>query len=112
MKTPKSTPPKAAKAATIATPVTLLSYEETALKLVALYNEPFGGKPMGRFRIATKLVRDMMGRKRIYDTDSQALARAVFDLGFVLIDMDGFFVLLKANTFVNYRRANADSIAD
>ncbi|WDR03260.1 hypothetical protein PSQ19_03630 [Devosia algicola] len=85
--------------------------ENTANRLAALYGEAFGGKASGRYRIAVKLVRAMAGRKRLYENDVVALTRAMLERGFVLIDMDSFFVVMSANTFTNYRRAN-DDVAD
>lgn len=84
--------------------------DDTAKRLAALYTQSFGGKGTGRFRIASKIVRDMMDRRRLYPDDVQALTRAMLEEGFVLIDMDSFFVILSANTFVNYRRANAEVV--
>lgn len=83
---------------------------EAAERLKSLYSRDFGGKPKGRFRIAVKLVRQMLGRKRIYESDVSALSRAMFERGFVIIDMDSYFIVLSANTFVNYRRANEECI--
>ena len=77
-------------------------------RLAALYAENFGGKPSGRYRIASKLVRHMAGRRRLYPEDVQMLTRAMLEEGYLLIDMDSFFVVLSANNFVNYRRANAE----
>ncbi|WP_417243146.1 hypothetical protein [Celeribacter sp.] len=85
--------------------------EHTAKRLAALYAQSFGGKASGRYRIPSKMVRDMAGQRRLYPEDVQALTRAMFQEGYVLIDMDSFFVVLSANAFVNYRRANADVIA-
>jgi hypothetical protein len=34
----------------------------------------------------------------------------MFERGFVMIDMDSYFIVLSANTFVNYRRANEECI--
>lgn len=84
--------------------------DDIADRLVVLYERSFGGKAKGRFRIANKLVRSMMNRKRLYETDVEALKRAMIERGFVLIDMESFFVILSANTFVNYRRANEDCL--
>lgn len=78
--------------------------------LAGLYAKGFGGKPSGRYRIAQKLVRDLMGRRRLYPEDVQALTREMLEQGFVLIDMDAFFVVMSTNSFVNYRRANSDGI--
>ena len=84
--------------------------EQVAEQLCELYAEPFGGKDKGRFRIAAKLVRSLAGRRRLYEDDIKELTRAMLERGYVLIDMDGFFVVLSANTFVNYRRANDECL--
>jgi len=84
--------------------------ENTAKQLAALYAECFGGKPSGRYRIPTKIVREMTGRRRLYPEDIQHLTRATLEEGYVLIDMDSFFVVMSANAFTNYRRASSDSI--
>ncbi|NOC46361.1 MULTISPECIES: hypothetical protein [unclassified Ruegeria] len=82
----------------------------TAVRLAELYDQDFGGKPNGRYRIPDKLVRRIAGRRRLYETDIRALSVALFELGYVLIDMDTFYVVMGANSFVNYRRANDDCI--
>ncbi len=87
------------------------SLSDTADRLAELYARPFGGKKTGRYRIAAKLVRELAGRRRLHEDDVRVLAREMFERGYVLIDMETFFVVLSANTFVNYRRANEDSIA-
>jgi hypothetical protein len=79
-------------------------------RLAGIYDRAFGGKSNGRYRIPAKLVRRIAGRRRLYEDDMRDLARALFERGFVLIDMDGFFVVISANTFVNYRRANEDCL--
>lgn len=81
-----------------------------ARHLAALYADEFGGKPSGRYRIAAKQLRELVGRRRLYPEDVAALTRRLLEEGYVLIDMDGFFVVLSANAFVNYRRANAEAI--
>lgn len=82
----------------------------TADRLSALYEQKFGGKSSGRYRISAKLVRNAAGRRRLYEDDIHALARALLERGFVLIDLDSFYVVISANSFVNYRRANADHL--
>ena len=86
------------------------SVELVADRLCELYDEPFGGKPSGRYRLPAKLLRKMAGRRRLYEDDIQQLARAMFERGYVLVDMDSFFVVTSANTFVNYRRANDERV--
>ena len=80
-------------------------------RLAELYNHSFGGKPKGRYRIPVKLVRHLAGRRRLYEDDIRELTRAMLERGYVLIDMDSFFVVMAVNTFVNYRRANDACIA-
>ncbi len=87
------------------------SINDTADRLVELYSKPFGGKVKGRFRIPEKLLRQMTGRRRLYEDDTRDLARAMLERGYVLLDMDGYFVVMSANTFVNYRRANEDILS-
>lgn len=78
--------------------------------LASLYARNFGGKVSGRYRISRKIVGGLLGRRRIYADDIQNLTRAMLEKGFVLIDMDSFFVVLGAGSFANYRRANQDCI--
>ena len=80
-------------------------------RLAALYSEAFGGKPSGRYRVAVKLVRQLAGRRRLYEDDIRALSRELLERGYVLIDMETFFVVMSANSFVNYRRANEDVLS-
>ncbi len=88
----------------------LNSIHVTADRLAELYSKPFGGKRNGRFRIAAKLVRRMTGRRRLYEDDVKDLVRAMLERGYVLLDMDGYFVIMSVNTFVNYRRVNEETL--
>ena len=87
-----------------------MQYDQVAEKLQELYAKPFGGKPSGRFRIPEKLMKELLGQRRLYAEDRVALARALFERGFVLIDMDSFFVVMSANSYVNYRRVSKDAL--
>ena len=87
------------------------SLSSVADRLASLYERPFGGKEKGRYRIAIKLMRQLAGRRRLYQEDVQDIARALLERGYVLIDMDSFFVVMSANSFVNYRRTNEVSIS-
>lgn len=86
------------------------SMTAVADRLCRLYDRPFGGKDAGRYRVAAKLIRDVAGRRRLYEDDIRDLTRAMLERGYVLIDMESFFVVMSANTFVNYRRANDECI--
>lgn len=74
--------------------------------LAGLYDRQFGGKISGRYRISAKLVREAAKRRRLYEDDIRLLSRCLLEKGYVLIDMDSFFVVMSANSFANYRRAN------
>lgn len=56
-------------------------------------------------------MRRIARRRRLYETEIRALSVALYELGYVLIDMDTFYVVMNANSFVNYRRANDDCVA-
>ena len=86
--------------------------EKVVDKLVFLYGQSFGGKDNGRYRITVKLMRQLMGRRRLYEDDVRALGRELFERGFVLVNMESFFVVMSANTFVNYRRANEECLGE
>ena len=85
-----------------------MTHDDIAARLAQLYSTSFGGKASGRYRIPEKLLREMMGRRRLYPEDRTAIARALFERGYVLIDMDSFLVVMSANAFVNYRRVGKD----
>ena len=87
-----------------------MTHDQIASRLASLYTEEFGGKPSGRYRIPEKLLKEIMGRRRLYAEDRTALTRALFELGYVLIDMDSFFVVMSANAFVNYRRVGKEAL--
>jgi hypothetical protein len=88
-----------------------LDYTSVAGKLAVLYAKPFGGKKSGRYRISARLLRQLFGCRRLYEDDVRMLTRALAQQGYVLVDMDTFFVVMAANTFVNYRRANENSLS-
>lgn len=88
-----------------------LDFSLVADKLVAIYGEAFGGKNSGRYRISSRLLRQLFGCRRLYEDDVRMLTRTLAQQGYVLVDMDNFFVVMAANTFVNYRRANEDSLS-
>ncbi len=88
----------------------MTEHDETATVLARLYNAEFGGKPSGRYRIADKVLRDIMGRRRLYEDDIRGLSRALVEKGYVLIDMESFFVVMSAKSFVNYRRVAKETL--
>lgn len=85
--------------------------DEAADRLVGFYNDPFGGKPRGRYRIAIKLMRAMLDRRRLWPEDTEAMTRAMYERGYALIDMESYFVVVAHQTFTNTRRLNEAGIA-
>ncbi|NNG05582.1 MAG: hypothetical protein HKM95_15985 [Inquilinus sp.] len=75
--------------------------------LVALDGIPFGGKPGGRFRISRKFLRQFAERRRLQPELVDAIADEMFERGFVLIDMESYFVVIPQRYFSSYRRVTA-----
>jgi len=84
--------------------------EKAADHLVAIYNEPFGGKPRGRYRLSAKLLRQLLRQRRVWPDQVVALSRALYERGYALIDLESFFVVVAHQTFNNTRRANEAGI--
>ena len=82
---------------------------KVAERLAELYSESFGGKPSGRYRFPYKYLCELLERRRLYPEDIQALSRALVEKGFILIDMQSFYVVMSANSFTNYRRVGKSS---
>lgn len=82
------------------------SEREIAERLAALYQERFGGKKRGRYRISMKQIRALTDRKRVPGDVIRKVGEELFELGYVLIDLETFFVVLAQGTFRSYRRVN------
>jgi hypothetical protein len=77
---------------------------EVAERLVALYEVSFGGKERGRYRFSMKQMRALTGHKRVPPNLIRRIGEEVFELGYVLIDLETYFVVLAQATFRSYRR--------
>lgn len=77
-----------------------------ATQLADLYEQGFGGKERGRFRISMKHLRALTQRRRISPSVLRKLSEELFELGYVLIDLETFFVILAQRTFTSYRRVS------
>lgn len=75
-----------------------------AAMLVMLYDEQFGGKPSGRFRVSRKVLREISGRRILSDSFLQEVSEEVFELGFVLINCDAYLAVQSQKLFNSYRR--------
>lgn len=78
--------------------------------LVRLYDQPFGSRDRGRYRISAKHLRQVANRRRLYPEDIEAIERALFERGFILVDLESFFIVLHQKTFASYRRVNEGAI--
>lgn len=83
-----------------------LTAHQIAGKLAEIYEQGFGGKPRGRYRISMKHMRTLTARRRVTPEIVQAIASELFEMGYVLIDMETFFVVLAQRTFSSYRRVS------
>ena len=84
---------------------------DVAERLAALYDEAFAGKPRGRYRISSKHLKALTGRRRVPPRTVRAIAEELYELGFVLIDLETFFVVLAQRTFASYRRVSDGCVA-
>jgi hypothetical protein len=75
-----------------------------AKRLADLYETKFGGKERGRFRFSMKQMRALTGRQRVPGGTIRKIGEEVFELGYVLIDLETYFVVLAQSTFRSYRR--------
>lgn len=88
-----------------------IDYVDVRARLVALYEHPFAGKPRGRYRISMKLMRQLFGVKRLWPEQIEALRRSLYEMGYLLIDLETYFIIVNQQTFASYRRANESVIA-
>lgn len=88
-----------------------LSERQIAELLAALYQEKFGGKERGRYRISMKQLRALTDRKRVPADVIAKIGEELFELGYVLIDLETFFVVLAQGTFRSYRRVSDISLS-
>jgi hypothetical protein len=77
-----------------------------AERLVELYDLEFGGKERGRYRISMKHMRILTERRRIPAAMIRLIGEALFERGYILIDLETYFVILVDHTFRNYRRVS------
>jgi len=88
------------------------SERQIAEQLAALYQEKFGGKERGRYRISMKQMRALTNRKRVPGEVIGKVAEELFELGYVFIDLETFFVILAQATFRSYRRVSDSCLTD
>ena len=80
--------------------------------LAALYERSFGGKERGRYRISMKHLRVLTARRRVPARLLRRIGEELFEMGYVFIDLETFFVVLAQGTFTSYRRVSDHAVAD
>ncbi len=80
--------------------------EGIAQRLEELYETAFAGTARGRYRLSMKHFRMLTGCRRVYPDTIRAITRALYERGYVLVDMETYFVVLSQRTFSSYRRVN------
>ncbi len=88
-----------------------LTEVEVAARLAALYDLRFGGKERGRYRISMKHLKALTGRRRVRPETIRRIGEELYELGYVLIDLETFFVVLAQRTFASYRRVSDHSLS-
>lgn len=76
----------------------------TTAALVQLYDETFGGKGRGRYRIRRSELRAIAGVARLDSKFVRRLADDLLDEGFILVDRDDDFIVAACTLFDNYRK--------
>ena len=87
------------------------AYAGVVERLVTLYDHPFGGKPRGRYRVSMKLMCRLLNQRRVWPEQIEAIRRGLYETGYLLVDMESYFVVVSQRTFASYRRLNEASIA-
>ncbi len=83
---------------------------EVAECLARLYESRFAGRPQGKFRISRKLLRSLARRRKLPERFLAAVAEALFERGFVLVDLESHFAVLDQRLFNSYRRVNPGAL--
>jgi hypothetical protein len=77
--------------------------EDTAKILAAIYEESFGGKDRGRYRLTHSQFRRLSGRKRLEPSVTTRIVNAALEEGFVIIDLGDHFCIVEESVMLNYR---------
>lgn len=85
---------------------------ETVETLLSLYDKSFGGKQRGRFRISAKLLCRIVGQRRIWPEQVEAIRRELYERGYLLVDLETYYAIVSQKTFAGYRRVNEASIEE
>lgn len=82
----------------------MLTAEETAIRIIDIYNLAFGGKKHGRYKIAKDSLRTLTGNLRVENMVSD-IDKILFEKGYLFIDIGAWFAILELRVLLNYRPA-------
>lgn len=77
--------------------------QEVVASLTKIYEQEFGGKERGRFKITRSGLRRLTGSKRLNDNALNDIADAAFDAGYVLVDLGDHFAVVEVAVMLSYR---------
>lgn len=90
-----------------------LSFEEVAALLAKLYEEEFGGKAKGRFKISRKELAEIAGRAQLKQgAIDQICENLADDHGLLMIDLGDEFPVTKISILRKYRAVPSRLIAE
>lgn len=68
-----------------------------------IYEETFGGKERGRYRLTHSQFRKLSGRKRLEEGVTNRIINAALEAGFIIIDLGDYFCIVEESVMLNYR---------
>lgn len=77
--------------------------EQVALLLANIYEDEFGGKRRGRFKITRSSLRRLAGRKRLEDSTINRIMGAALEIGYILVDLGDNLAVVEESVMLNYR---------
>ena len=78
--------------------------EEIADALVKLYEQPFGGRTSGKYRVSRKFLRQIAGRRHLSSQILNAITEEMYERGFAFIDLETYFAVIDQRQFNGFRR--------
>ncbi|MCG8595615.1 MAG: hypothetical protein MI785_14805 [Kiloniellales bacterium] len=78
--------------------------------MVRLYALSFGGKPSGKYRISRKSLRVLARHRGLSPDFLRELSPELFELGFVMLDLETLSAVLSRRSFRSIRRVAAARI--
>ena len=79
--------------------------------LAAIYDQRFGGKESGRYRISRKFLREIARRRRISDEFVAEITDELFEQGLVIVNVETYFAVLSQSLLNSYRHVTKGAIA-